>query len=69
MNFKLEKFWNFFATSLAFLCSFMNFKLEKFWNVYGGEKIWQEEVMNFKLEKFWNFKWFGFTPKAAANEL
>ena len=35
MNYKLEKFWNFFAKPFELMSDAMNYKLEKFWNTDG----------------------------------
>jgi len=32
MNYKLEKFWNTYSSSVAVSMNVMNYKLEKFWN-------------------------------------
>ena len=54
MNYKLEKFWNYYFHLGSQQVANMNYKLEKFWNPNILKYLSLLSPMNYKLEKFWN---------------
>jgi len=62
MNYKLEKFWNYFLPPKILNYSFMNYKLEKFWNTLNfspnsSKSKWTINLKSFEMKKQEVYQW------------